>query len=163
MKKEYNGIYDVNLWYGVNNTDWGLSVSDKDLKKYVSFLKNKSEEVKLFVSSYLSYSYDPVVGDNLLARLIKEDESFSGVLIFPNYFISREDEFENYLVERLKDGFKLIRFYKAHKYEMKPWALKKIYAVLNKFKFPAIISLDDIDITGNKAIDWDLIYEIATQ
>ncbi|MHB1253579.1 MAG: hypothetical protein ACYCZ1_05365 [Candidatus Humimicrobiaceae bacterium] len=163
MKKEYNGIYDVNLWYGVNNTDWGLSVSDKDLKKYVSFLKNKSEEVKLFVSSYLSYSYDPVVGDNLLARLIKEDESLSGVLIFPNYFISREDEFENYLVERLKDGFKLIRFYKAHKYEMKPWALKKIYAVLNKFKFPAIISLDDIDITGNKAIDWDLIYEIATQ
>lgn len=163
MEKEYRGIYDVNLWHGVSNTDSGLSVNDEDLLKYVSFLKNKSDNVKLFISSRLSYNYDPIDGDNLLARLIKDDESLSGVMIFPNYFISREDKFENYLIERLKEGFKLVRFYKAHKYEMKPWALNRIYTALAKFNFPAVITIDDIDITGNKAIEWDLIYEIASQ
>jgi uncharacterized protein len=163
MQKEYKGIYDINFWYGVHSTNSGLSVDADDLKKYASFLKNKSDDVKLFISSRLSYNYDPIDGDNLLAQLIKEDKSFAGVIIFPSYFISREDKFENYLIERLKENFKLVRFYKSHKYELKPWALNKVYSALAKFNFPAVITLDDIDITGNKAIEWDLIHEIASR
>jgi uncharacterized protein len=163
MEKEYKGIYDMNLWYGVHNTNSELSLNDEDLKKYISFLKDKSDDTVIFVSSRLSYNYDPVDGDNLLAQIIKKDERLAGVMIFPNYFISREDKFEDYLKERLKEGFKLIRFYKAHKYEIRPWALNRIYAVLDRFNFPAVITLEDIDITGNKAIEWDLIYEIASK
>ncbi|HEX7561616.1 MAG TPA: hypothetical protein VF347_05415, partial [Candidatus Humimicrobiaceae bacterium] len=36
-----------------------------------------------------------------------------------------------------------------------------IFKILEKFAVPVLISLDELDITGNKAIDWDLIYRIA--
>jgi len=57
----------IYLWFGVNSINSALTVNKEDVKKYISFLKNKFSDVKVFVSSYLSYNYDPVEGDNLLA------------------------------------------------------------------------------------------------
>jgi hypothetical protein len=162
MSKEFNGIFDMNLWYGASGPGSSYTAGFEDIKKYIRYLKNRSGEAMVFATSQLSYTYDPVEGDSLLAALLKEEASIGGIMVFPNYFISCENEFEAYLLKRIHEGFRFIRLYKAHKYELRPWAFNKIYAALAKYRFPVIISLDDIDITGNKAIEWDLIYEIAS-
>ena len=155
-------IYDCNAWFGVNYLNNELSVNKKDLEHYLNYFKRNKKRPKVFLNHYFSLFYDPMDGDGILEKIIKENESFYGVLIFPNYFISREKDFEKYLIDKFQSGFKIIRLYpKTHKYSINYWAFDSIYSILDKFRFPIMINLEEIDITGNKAIDWKIFIEIS--
>ncbi|MCL4386303.1 MAG: hypothetical protein M1326_08340, partial [Cyanobacteria bacterium] len=66
------------------------------------------------------------------------------------------------LKDKCSSTFRFCRLYpKTHKYLIDIWAFKKIYSLLNKYFFPVIINLDELDITGNKTFEWSLLFEIT--
>ena len=79
-----------------------------------------------------------------------------------NDYFRYPDNFENELKRRFKQGFKIIRLYpKTHKYPIDTMCFKKFYEVLNHCNFPIMISLNELDITANKYIEWEKILKIA--
>ena len=159
---KYKEIYDCNAWFGVNYLNNELSVDNEDLGNYLNYLGKNVQNPKVLLSHYFSLFCDSVKGDYLLEEIVKKNKNLLGVLIFPNYFISREKDFEKYLIDKFQSGFKILRLYpKTHKYSIDIWAFEDIYSILNKFNFPVMINLEELDITGNKAIEWKTIYNIS--
>jgi predicted TIM-barrel fold metal-dependent hydrolase len=159
-----NEIIDCNFWFGTNYLNQELSVDTGKINTYTGYLSTNTETPTIAVSSYFSLYIDPVEGDNILADLINSNQSLIGSMIFPNYFISREQDFDKYLKKKYNEKFKFCRLYpKTHKYMIHNCVFKKIYFFLSKYRFPIIINLDEIDVTGNKAINWQLISDISQQ
>jgi hypothetical protein len=155
-------ITDCSCFFGGNSITPGLSVSEENIVTYHEHLGTASNNSTIMLTNTLSVFHDPVEGDNRIAELIFRHNFLKGCLVFPNYFIGNEQDFEKYLAGRFREGFRILRLYpKSHKYNIDPWAFKNIFKILEKFAVPVLISLDELDITGNKAIDWDLIYRIA--
>lgn len=155
-------ITDCCCFFGVNSISPGLSVNEENIIAYHDALATVSNSSTIIVTNLLSVFYDPIEGDNRISELFKRQNFLKGCMVFPNYFIGNEDDFEKYLVGRFREGFKILRLYpKSHKYSISPWAFKDILRILKKYAFPVLISLDELDITGNKAIDWDIIFSIA--
>ncbi len=165
MQNKKMNVIDCNAWYGENSLNRNLSVDISNLKKYISLLKSIVESPKVLISSFYSLQCDPIEGDVKLKEileLLKPD--FFGNLIFPNYFIICKKEFKKYLLEMYSFGFRCIRLFpKMHKYLIDDWAFDYFLSILNDLRFPTMISLDELDITGNKAINWEIIYRIATK
>jgi predicted TIM-barrel fold metal-dependent hydrolase len=157
-------IIDCNCFFGCNNISPGLSVSEENIIAYHEDLRTVSNNSTIILTNTLSVFYDPVKGDDRIAELIVRHNFLKGCSVFPNYFIGNEQDFEKYLVGRFREGFRILRLYpKSHKYNIDPWAFKDIFKILEKFAVPILVSLDELDITGNKAIDWDVIYRIAME
>jgi predicted TIM-barrel fold metal-dependent hydrolase len=160
--EKFCNITDCNCFFGANSILPGLSVSEENIVTYHEDLGTVSNKSTIILTDLLSVFYDPLEGDNRIAELIRRQNFLKGCLVFPNYFIGNEDDFEKYLIGRFREGFRILRLYpKSHKYSIAPWAFKDIFKILKKFAFPVLISLDELDVTGNKAIDWDIIYSIA--
>jgi len=160
--EKFDRITDCNCFFGTNSLLPGLSVSEKNIVTYHEDLGTVSSNSTIILTDLLSVFYDPLEGDNRVAELIRRQNFLKGCLVFPNYFIGNETDFERYLIGRFQEGFRILRLYpKSHKYSISPWAFKDIFKILKKFAVPVLISLDELDITGNKAIDWDIIYTIA--
>jgi len=157
-----NGAFDCNCWFGTNYLDDNLSVSYEDIEKYIGFFIKKQKGSRIFLSHYFSLYYDPVKGDKMLADILRKSQDLSGTLIFPNYFISNSEGFEKYLKAKYVSGFRIMRIYPdTHKYAIDPWAFDYFYSILNEHNFPVMINLEELDITGNKAIDWNILHSIA--
>jgi uncharacterized protein len=157
-------IVDCNCFFGCNSISPGLSVSEENINIYHGYLETVSSDSTIILTNMLSVFYDPLEGDDRVAELVKRSNFLKGCIIFPNYFIGNEPDFEKYLIGRFREGFRLLRLYpKSHKYSISPWAFKDIFKLLDKFAIPVLISLDELDITGNKAIDWDIVYDIAKE
>jgi predicted TIM-barrel fold metal-dependent hydrolase len=155
-------ITDCNCFFGRNSMSPGLSISEENIIGYHEDLGTVSNNSTIILTNMLSVFYDPVEGDNRTAELIGRHSFTKGCLVFPNSFIGNEQDFEKYLAGRFKEGFRILRLYpRSHKYIIEPWAFKMVFKILEKFAFPVLISLDELDITGNKAVDWDIIYRIA--
>jgi predicted TIM-barrel fold metal-dependent hydrolase len=163
MENTYR-ITDCNCFFGRNSMSPGLSVSEENIIAYHKDLKTVSKSSTIILTNTLSVFYDPVEGDNHIAELIGRHSFLKGCLVFPNYFIGNEQDFETYLAGRFREGFRIIRLYpKSHRYSIEPWAFKNIFKILEKSAVPVLVSLDELDITGNKAIDWDIIYRNAME
>ncbi len=159
-----NEIIDCNFWFGTNYLSQELSVDMGKLNNYSGYLSKNVKTPITAISSYFSLYVDPIDGDNMLTDLINSKQSLIGSMIFPNYFISREKDFDKYLKKKYSEKFKFCRLYpKTHKYLIDNCSFKKIYFFLNKYCFPTIINLDEIDVTGNKAINWQMISDISRQ
>lgn len=157
-------IIDCNFWFGTNYLNQELSVDTGKLNACFDYLRINVKTPMVAVSSYFSLYGDPIDGDNMLTDLLNSNQSLIGSLVFPNYFISGENDFKKYLKKKYNEKFKFCRLCpKTHKYLIDNWAFKKIYFFLNKYCFPIIINLDEIDITGNKTINWQLIFDISQQ
>ncbi len=155
-------IIDLNCWFGNHYLSEELSTDEKKLEGYNDYLQTLCKNPVVTLSSYYSLYCDPVSGDEELGGFIAGFNFLSGCLIFPNYFISREDEFASYLEEKYLNGFKFLRVYpKTHKYLADARSMGRIYNILDMCSFPLVINLDEIDLTGNKAIDWTIVRDIS--
>ena len=160
--EKFDKITDCNCFFGPNSISPGLSVSEENIIAYHEDLATVSKSSTVILTNTLSVFYDPIEGDNRVAELIKRQSFLRGCLVFPNFFIGNEADFEKYLIGRFREGFRILRLYpKSHKYSIAPRAFNDIFKILKKYAVPVLISLDELDITGNKAIDWDSIYTIA--
>jgi len=155
-------IIDLNCWFGNHYLSEELSVDEKKLKGYHDYLQTVCKNPVITLSSYYSLFCDPVGGDEELGEFIAGYNFLSGCLIFPNCFISREDEFVSYLEKKYLNGFRFLRIYpKTHKYLADARSMGSIYNILDMCSFPLVINIDEIDITGNKVIDWTMVMDIS--
>ncbi|MBM3701101.1 MAG: hypothetical protein FJW68_09355 [Actinobacteria bacterium] len=156
-------IYDCCLWYGTDSTNPEVNSDLKLLSNHTDSLNKIFNDVKLFINSLYSVYYDPIEGDIALEGILKKNkDNFLGTIIFPSHFILEKKGFEKYLGKKIKSGFKMLRLLpKNHKYSVDAWAFKYFYEILNRWHFPVVISLDELDITGNKQINWKYFYDLA--
>lgn len=87
----------------------------------------------------------------------------NGVLFVEFEYFKSTEIFKNQLEKRYGEGFRCIKLLpKSHKYPFEATLLKHIYQVLDDCRFPVMISLDELDITGDKYIEWMKILHVAT-
>ncbi len=162
VENENNEIFDCNFWIGNNHLNNRLSIGKEQLNKYIHYLKTEKIKPNIIISNFFSLFYEPIEGDSQLERMIKDNEELYGCLFFPNQFVSNKNEFEKYLIQKSKSGFKILKLLpKTHKYCIEPWAFSFFYSILENHHFPIMINLEELDITGNKAIKWKTIFEIS--
>jgi hypothetical protein len=159
-------FFDVNFWTGENYLSQEYSLSEK--KTLDILLKRKEQKNISFtlISNFLSLLYDAKTGNRLTAELINQKEFIqagaSGVLFMEQNYFFNPGGFSNWLKVSYKKGFKMLKISpKTHKYPFEPGLFSCFYEILNYFNFPIMISIDEMDITGNKNIEWDKIARIA--
>jgi len=159
-------FYDTNFWFGENNISRKYTVFGEDLIHKLLKRKNENNIKNTIIFNFLSYFYDAETGNNDTLRLIEKDEfkdvGAKGALFMEQRFFFCPNDFEKWLIDRVKNGFVVLRLLpKTQKYPYEPSLFKPFYEILNEHNFPIIISIDELDITGNKSIEWDKIKEIA--
>ena len=163
-KNENIQVYDCNFWIGNNYFNSQLSVTEEQLDKYIQCLKTDKIKPIIIISNFFSLFYESMEGDAQVERMIKDDGELGGSLFFPNQFVSNKNEFEEYLIQKYKSGFKFLRLLpRTHKYCIEPWAFSFFYSILENYRFPVMINLEELDITGNKAINWKILFEITNK
>jgi len=159
-------FHDINFWTGENFLSKRLTISDSSLKKILKERKSKFNIVGTTVTHFISLFYYPKVGNDAVAKLVstinKEVSGVNGALVMEQDYFAHPDNFGEGLRKRYKQGFRLLRLFpKSHKYPYDSRCFREFYEVLDYYKFPVMISLDEIDVTGNKNIEWEKILEIA--
>ncbi len=162
VENKNSEIYDCTFWIGNNYLNSQLSVTEKQLNEYIQFLKKAKIKPTIVISNFFSLFYDPLQGDSHIENIIKDNQELCGSLFFPTQFISNKKKFEEYLMQKCRYGFKFLRLLpKTHKYSIEPWAFSFFYSILENYRFPVMINLEEMDITGNKAIKWKTLFEIS--
>ena len=164
-------FHDTNFWIGENNLSKKHSVEESSLLDILIQRKREHGITGTAVTHFNSFFYYPSSGNDLLAGIIQEinagresDLSICGVMLLEQEYLSNPFEFEKKLLDRIREGFKLLRLVpKSHKYPYDLRLLKGIYEILENYSFPVMISLDELDITGDKQIEWGNILEIANK
>ena len=159
-------FHDINFWTGENFLSKRLTISDSSLKKILKERKSKFNIVGTTVTHFISLFYYPKEGNDAVAKLVstinKEVSGVNGALVMEQDYFAHPDNFGEGLRKRYKQGFRLLRLFpKSHKYPYDSRCFREFYEVLDYYKFPVMISLDEIDVTGNKNIEWEKILEIA--
>jgi hypothetical protein len=157
---------DVNFWIGENYLFPKYSVDDKkaEIEIKAGFSENNIHSV--FISNFISLYYSPERGNKLTAgflnRFSQKTPEVYGVLFFEQQNFASPENFRKKIIEKYKQGFRVLRLLpKSHKYPFEKELFHKFYEVLNDFKFPVILSIDEIDITANKNIEWHKVADIA--
>lgn len=159
-------FFDTNFWFGENYIS---EKSTSGLKDTIRLLLKRKETCKIsltVLSNYLSYFYDPKKGNEQTLKLISSDElkntGTAGALFMEQDFFYDPGGFKDWIRKNYEKGFRILRIFpKMHQYPFEVSLFNSFYEVLNSFNFPVMISLDELDITGNKNIEWDKIAEIA--
>ncbi|MES0341400.1 MAG: hypothetical protein ABUK08_03700 [Candidatus Humimicrobiaceae bacterium] len=161
-------FYDSNVWIGENNYSEKLTIPENSIKRLLSDKKKNFNITGNLITHHMSYFYYPRVGNDILASLISNEDlseyELAGVMAMEQDYFSEHESFEKGLKTRYQQGFRALRLFpRTHKYPFEIIGFGKFYEVLDHYNFPVIISLDEIDITGNKNIEWERILEIASK
>ncbi len=161
-------FYDINFWIGENNYSEKLTIPDNSLKKLLSDRKKNFNITGNLITHHISFFYYPRVGNDILTNTIADEDlneyELSGAMAMEQDYFSEPAGFEKGLKSRYQQGFRILRLFpRTHKYPFENGGFGKFYRVLNSHRFPVMISLDEIDITGNKNIEWERVLEIAAR
>ncbi|MCL5985687.1 MAG: amidohydrolase [Actinobacteria bacterium] len=155
-------FFDLNFWVGENRLDEKSSLDDDKLS-WILDDRNKLFRISsTLVTHFLSLYYYPMEGNKILSKSLDKNRGIFGALALEQEYICEGKKFEEYLTEKFKEGFRIIRLFpKSHKYSIAKSMLREIYEVLNDHNFPIMVSIDELDITGNKNIEWEKLLEVA--
>ncbi|MHB1347897.1 MAG: amidohydrolase family protein [Candidatus Humimicrobiaceae bacterium] len=159
-------FYDINFWFGENYLSDKHTSDEKITIDLLLKRKEKNIVGSTLLSNFLSYFYDPKTGNDQTSRLISSEEfkkaGAFGALFMEHDFFYTPDLFESWLKKSYENGFRILRIFpKTQKYPFEISMFNPFYEVLNSFNFPLMVSIDELDITGNKNIEWDKIADIA--
>src|SRR5680860_1492894 len=159
-------FYDIDFWFGENFLSQKYSLTEKRTIEVLLKRKESSNITFTLLSNFLSYFYDPKLGNKQTSQLISSKEfqkagAFGALFMEPDFFYNT-GLFEGWLKRNYEKGFRILRIFpKTHKYPFEISMFNPFYEVLNSYNFPLMIGLDELDITGNKNIEWDKIADIA--
>jgi len=159
-------FYDINFWIGENYLSKKFSIPDTSLAKILEKRKDKFNIIGTLITHFISYIYNPRIGNDIVSGLLSNNDimdfDLDGTMVMEQDYFYEPGSFEKGLLSRYDQGFRILRLFpRSHKYPFEIIGFGKFYEVLNHYSFPVMISLDEIDITGNKNIEWEKILEIA--
>ncbi|MBM3706417.1 MAG: hypothetical protein FJW66_07835 [Actinobacteria bacterium] len=185
FRRESVDFHDINFWAGENNLSMKYSVAEDKLPDILEQRLKNYGITATTITHFNSFYHYPSCGNEMLSGLLKELNErqyesnkkksersgganhekicrFFGAMLLEHESIYNPEKFEKILARRYKQGFRLVRLFpKSHKYPYSYRLLENIYRVLDSYHFPVMISLDEIDITGDKCIEWEKLIEIA--
>lgn len=161
-------FYDINFWIGENHLSKKFTMPDAHLTKILEERKDKFNITGTLITHYNSYFYYPRTGNDILSGLLSEsvaeDFDLAGMMVMEQEYFCEPEGFKKGLLSRYDQGFKAIRLFpRSHKYPFEVSGFRRFYEILDHYSFPVMISLDEIDITGNKNIEWERILEAANK
>ena len=169
MDKEKIEFFDTNFWMGEHNLSDKYSVNDIAALEAISAMKAKYNITGAFINHFNSYFCSPEAGNDILAGFLQKIKTSApsvscyGVLFMEFDYFKGPGIFSEQLKKRYNQGFRAVRLLpKSHKYPFEATLAKHIYEVLNECRFPVIINLEELDITGDKYIEWMKILHVAS-
>jgi len=162
-------FFDVNYWLG-NNEHYILdsknsSQGEKALIKKVNKNLGDNDIKKCIITSKLALGYDWKTGnDRLLDTGLSENIEglYYGLVLNPDAYFRYD--FDSYLVEAYKKGLRLFRvFPRSQLFYLNDYYMKGIYRILSKKRFPVMLDLKQLDITGNKYFDIDVLEKVLDE
>ena len=127
-------------------------MTDNDIKKAV-------------ITNKFALSYEWKDGNE---RLLKSGLSVEIEGIYYAFVLTPEAiytyDFPKFLTRAYKDRVRLFRvFPRSHLFYLNDHYMKKIYKILSKKKFPLMLDLKQLDITGNKYFDIDVLEKVLDE
>lgn len=159
-------FFDVNHWLG--SSDYGLFnslTSNEEKKKYINNIIGRLDDndiKKVIITSKLALSYDWKTGnDKLLVSNLTEQvkDLYYCFILNPDAYFTYD--FKKYLGEAFRNKVRLFRvFPKSQLFYINDYYMKEIFKVLSERKFPVMLDMKQLDITGNKYFDIDILEKI---
>ena len=138
-------FFDINFWIK------GIDLNKKSKNKDIDPFPNHKVESAI-VTNYLSLAYHWEYGNNQLINntsLNNNKNTFFSFLIIPDcYFLY---DFEKYMLDSFKKKVRLFRLFpKSHCFYIYDNYMKRIFEILDDYRFPVMLDLKQLDITDNK-------------
>ena len=163
------GFLDVNYWIDLKNF-WLSSSLYEDREKILAINNirsglNDNDITSLVVTSKLAQNYD---WDTVNKKLLKSGLSshienlYYGFVINPDAYFTYD--FNTYVKDAYLNKVRIFRvFPKRQLFYLNDHYMKKIYKTLSDKKFPLMLDLKQLDITGNKYFDIDVLERILDE
>jgi hypothetical protein len=162
-------FFDVNHWLGSSqHYIAGRKGNAEGKKEIIENIKKRLDEnniKKCIIASKLASGYDWKTGnDRLLETGLSENIEglYYGLALNPDAYFRYE--FSDYLEEAYKNNVRLFRMFpRSHLFYLNDHYMKKIYKILSRKKFPVMLDLKQLDITGNKYFDIDVLEKVLEE
>lgn len=161
-------FFDVNHWLGSGEYYFSSSLhSNEDKKVGINSIRGRLDDYdikKVIITSKLALNYDWKTGnDKLLVSCLSgqiKDLYYCFILNPDAYFTY---DFDKYLKDAFKDKVRLFRLFpRSQLFYLNDYYMKEIFKVLSGKRFPVMLDLKQLDITGNKYFDIDILERILT-
>jgi hypothetical protein len=162
-------FFDANHWlassyYYLSSSLYSIGEKKGGVDNIKERLKDNDIE-KVIITSKLAFGYDWNTGNKNLHKTNLSsyiDGLYYGYIINTDIYFTYE--FDKYLKEAYKNKVRLFRLFpKRQLFFINDSYMKKVYKVLSERKFPIMLDLKQLDITGNKYFDIDVLEKILDE
>jgi hypothetical protein len=162
-------FFDANHWLDSSKFYISSNLYDDDEKKAgIEIIRQKLDDndiKNVIITSKLAYGYDWNIGNEKLLKsgIIEKIEGlYYGLVINTDTYFTYD--IKKYVNDMYAKGVRLFRLFpKRQIFYINDHYLKKIYEVLSERHFPIMIDLKQLDITGNKYFDIDVLEKILSE
>jgi hypothetical protein len=155
-------FFDVN--FEVNAGFYKGGENDNGFKK-IGQITEDNDISSLIVTNKLAIDYDWDIGNSELlnSNLFRNINGlFYSYVLTPDVYFTYD--FGKYINKAYAEGVRLFRFFpKHHLFYINDDYMKKIFGILSEKKFPIMIDLKELDITGNKYFDINVLERILDE
>ncbi len=162
-------FFDANYWFDLKNCWLSSDLYTQEEKKAgIDTIKQNLEDNDIthsIISSKLAENYDWDIGNK---RLLKSGltESIENLYycfaLAPDAYFTYD--FEDYVNKAYADKVRLFRvFPKRQIFYVNDYYMKRLYGVLDERRFPVMLDFKQLDITGNKYFDVDVLERILDE
>ncbi len=155
-------FFDVNFW--VKSSFY----SKEEVKNSITEIKriiNDNDISNLVITNKLALDYDWDIGNKELlnSNFYREiDGLYYSYILTPDAYFTYN--FEEYVKKAFADGVRLFRFFpRHHLFYLNDYYMEKIFRLLSEMKFPVMIDLKELDITGNKYFEINVLEKILDE
>lgn len=162
-------FFDVNHWLDSNNY-WLSSrlYDEREKESGINKIKQKLRDkyiTNLIITSKLALNYDWNIGNK---KLLESNFSKNINNLYYSYVLNPDVsftyDFEEYLKKAYEDKVRLFRpFPKRQFFYLNDSYMKKIYRILSRSRFPIMLDLKQLDITGAKYFDIDVLEHVLDE
>ena len=159
-------FFDVNHWLGSSDQYLSSSLySNKDKEGGINNIRerlNDNDIKKVIITSKLALNYDWNTGnDKLLVSGLSQQikDLYYCFVLNPDVYFTYD--FNKYLMEAFQNKVRLFRLFpKSQLFYVNDHYMKELFKILSQKKFPVMLDLKQLDITGNKYFDIDVLERI---
>ena len=152
-------FFDINFW--INNSFYSEEEKENAVVKIKKIMED-NDIFNLIATSQFALDYDWNIGnEKLLNSNLHEkiNNLYYSYILTPDVYFAYD--FEKYIRKAFADGVRLFRFFpKHHLFYINDYYMKNIFGLLSRKKFPIMLDLKELDITGNKYFDINVLERI---